>query len=174
MRIGSASILKSTQSASNVGSFRFSIPYPPLFLIACAAFSAAEPPAKPAMKSSVFDWTGLAVQQNPNGERRILFNASTATLNNLSGHITTLRAGLAAHAPHRHPDEELIVVKEGTLELTINGASHRAGAGSVFFLAPNDLHGMKNVGDTTASYHVFRFVTDRTPPKTDDPGSRSK
>jgi len=33
---------------------------------------------------------------------------------------------------------------------------------------------MKNVGDTTASYHVFRFVTDRTPPKTDASGSRSK
>jgi len=174
MQLASASILKSRRPASTFGTVRFINPFPPLFLAACAALSAAEPPAKPAMKSSVFDWTSLAVQPTPNGERRILFNAPTATLNGLSGHITTLRAGLAAHPAHRHPDEEMIVVKEGTIEVTINGTSQRAGAGSVFFFASNDLHGMKNVGDTAASYYVFRFVTDRTPPKTDASGSRSK
>jgi quercetin dioxygenase-like cupin family protein len=125
----------------------------------------AAEPAKPIMKSNVFDWTELAVTPTKTGERRQIFNGPTATLDNFSGHITTLRPGEVAHAPHRHPDEEMIVVKEGTLEVTINGETRRAGTGSVFFYAPNDLHGMKNVGDTAASYFVFRFITTKTPPK---------
>ena len=72
-------------------------------------------------------------------------------------------AGEAPHAAHRHPDEEVVIVREGTIEFTINGKVERAGAGSVAFFASNDLHGMRNVGTTRASYHVIRMVTAATP-----------
>lgn len=134
-------------------------------LWSCTAVLPAAEPAKSSMKSNVFDWKELAVMPTKTGERRQIFNGPTTTLDNFSGHITTLRPGEVAHAPHRHPDEEMIIVKEGTLEVTINGETRRAGTGSVFFYAPNDLHGMKNVGDTAASYFVFRFITSKTAPK---------
>ena len=130
-----------------------------------ASLSAAETAKKPIMLSSVFDWTQLTVVATKAGERRQVFNGPTATLDNFSGHITTLRPGEIAHAPHRHPDEEMVIVKEGTIEVTINGEVRRAGTGSIFFYAPHDLHGMKNIGETNASYFVFRFVTAKTPPK---------
>jgi quercetin dioxygenase-like cupin family protein len=57
----------------------------------------------------------------------------------------------------------MILIKEGTLEVTINGETQRASAGSIFFYASNDLHGMRNVGLTPATYYVFRFVTAKTP-----------
>lgn len=119
--------------------------------------------AKPAMGSMVVDWEKLAVTPTKNGERRTLFDGPTATLTNLESHATTLNPGELSHPPHRHPDEELIAVKEGTIEVTINGQSQRAGAGSVFFFASNDLHNMKNVGTTPATYLVFRFVSATTP-----------
>jgi quercetin dioxygenase-like cupin family protein len=134
-------------------------------LLTCSVVLPAAESAKASMKSNVFDWKELAVTPTKTGERRQIFNGPTATLDNFSGHITTLRPGEVAHAPHRHPDEEMIVVKEGTLEVIINGETRRAGPGSVFFYAPNDLHGMKNVGETAASYFVFRFITSKTPPK---------
>ena len=56
--------------------------------------------------------------------------------------------------------EEIIVVKEGTLEVTFQGKTQRAPAGSMLFFAANDLHGMKNVGGTTASYYVVRIITE--------------
>jgi len=118
---------------------------------------------KPTMKSSVIDWKKLEAKPTKTGARRELFDGPTATLNNLEGHITTLNPGEVPHAPHRHPDEEMILIKEGTLEVTINGETKRAGAGSIFFYASNDLHGMKNVGGTVATYFVFRFVTGKTP-----------
>ena len=40
------------------------------------------------------------------------------------------------------------MVKEGTLEVTFQGKTQRAPAGSMLFFAANDLHGMKNVGGT--------------------------
>lgn len=120
---------------------------------------------KPTMKSTVIDWSKLEVKPTKNGARRELFDGPTATLNNFEGHVTTLNPGEVPHPPHRHPDEEMILIKDGTLEVTINGETKRAGAGSIFFYASNDLHGMKNVGDTVATYFVFRFVTPKTPAK---------
>ena len=132
------------------------------------SLNAAETP-KSVTKSTVIDWATLAVKPTKTGERRELFDAPTLTLNNFEGHVTTIRPGEVPHPPHRHPDEEMILIKEGTLEVTINGATQRAGAGSVFFYASNDLHGMRNVGSTPATYYVFRFVTANTPPRAAQP-----
>jgi quercetin dioxygenase-like cupin family protein len=117
----------------------------------------------PTLKSGVFDWEKLTVKPSKVGEGRAVLNGSTVTLKNLESHITTVNAGEASHPAHRHPDDEVILVKEGTLEVTINGQSQRAGAGSMFFFASNDLHGMRNVGTTRATYHVIRMVTSATP-----------
>ncbi|MGH8019819.1 MAG: cupin domain-containing protein [Opitutaceae bacterium] len=81
----------------------------------------------------------------------------------LESHATTLNPGVESHAAHRHPDEEIIIVKEGMVEATINGVAQTAGPGSIFFFASNDLHGLRNAGDTSATYFVVRFITEATP-----------
>ena len=43
--------------------------------------------------------------------------------------------------------------------MTVNGQARRAGAGSVFFFASGDLHGLRNAGPARATYFVFRFIT---------------
>lgn len=116
------------------------------------------------LKSQVFEWTKLAAQPTKNGERRPIFNSPTVTCQNLSCHATTVaKAQEAAHGPHRHIDEEVVVVKEGTLEATFNGAAHRGGPGSVFFFASNEEHGLRNAGDTPVTYYVIRVTTEATP-----------
>lgn len=125
-----------------------------------------QPPSAPVagrLESTVFEWEKLLAKPTKVGERREVTDAPTATLKNLECHITTLRSGEAAHPPHHHPDEEIILVKEGLLEVTINGHAQRAGAGSIFFYASGDEHGMKNVGETAATYYVLRVITDLTP-----------
>lgn len=120
-------------------------------------------PSHPHLASSIFDWTKLPVTTTPVGERRAIFDAATATMRNLECHATTLNAGESAHAPHRHPDEELVIVKEGALDVTINGCTRTAPTGSVIFFGSNDLHGMRNPGPARASYHVVRILTSDTP-----------
>jgi quercetin dioxygenase-like cupin family protein len=46
-------------------------------------------------------------------------------------------------------------IREGTLEFDNNGKPERIGPGGVVFAASNVMHGLKNVGDTTAQYFVI-------------------
>lgn len=63
----------------------------------------------------------------------------------------------------KFPDEELVIIREGTVESTVNGIVKRVGPGSVIFQASNQLHGLKNVGTTKAVYHVIKWKTAKTP-----------
>ncbi len=119
-------------------------------------------PSTPLIVSTVLDWAKLAVHPTPVGARRDLFDGPTATFENFEGHVTTIKPGETPHPAHQHPDEELVIIQEGTLEATINGESKRAGPGSVLFIASNDRHGWKNVGAMPATYYVFRFVTEKS------------
>ncbi len=113
--------------------------------------------------STVFEWSMLPIIPTRAGERRELFDSPTRTFRNLECHATTLNEGERAHDAHRHADEELVIVKEGALEVTINGQTSRAAAGSVVFFASNDLHGMANAYAGRTTYHVIRILTADTP-----------
>lgn len=112
---------------------------------------------KPVMGSSVFDWTKIEATPNKTGAVRRFFQAPTATLDELECHVTTLNPGESPHAPHRHPDEEVIIVKEGTVESLVAGQKHRLGPGSIIFQAANQEHAIRNVGPTPATYHVLKW-----------------
>lgn len=109
------------------------------------------------MGSSVFEWSSFKATPTKTGEVRKVFQAPTATLDELECHITTLKAGESPHAPHKHPDEEIIVIKEGTIETFQDGQTSRVGPGSIIFQAANKMHSVKNVGDTPATYFVFKW-----------------
>lgn len=123
----------------------------------------ADSPSSPPLASAIFDWTQLPVVATPVGVRRAIFDATTRTMRNLECHATTLNPGETAHPPHRHPDEELVIVKDGTLDVTIEGSTTPAPTGSVVFFRSQDLHGMRNPGPASATYHVIRFATAETP-----------
>lgn len=109
------------------------------------------------MGSSIFDWNQIEVKKTAKGELRKFFQSPTATLDELECHVTTLNPGMEAHPPHQHPDEEIIVVKEGLVESLVNGELKQVGPGSVIFQAANQMHSIKNVGDTPATYHVIKW-----------------
>ena len=109
------------------------------------------------MSSSAFDWNSVPAKQTNVGSVRSFFKSPTATLDELELHVTTLNPGQASHPPHKHPNEELVIVKEGTVEALVNGEWKRVGPGSVIFNASNQLHGLKNVGTGPATYHVINW-----------------
>lgn len=109
------------------------------------------------MRSGVFDWNEVPVKHEEVRTVRQFFQAPTATLAELELHVTTLKPGDTSHAPHRHPNEELVIVKEGTVEAFYNGQTKRVGPGSVIFNASNELHGIRNVGEGPATYHVINW-----------------
>jgi quercetin dioxygenase-like cupin family protein len=116
-----------------------------------------------ALPPTAFDWNALQVKPTTGGERRDIVRAPTATLEELEMHVTTLRPGETSHAPHKHPNEELLIVKEGTVEALVAGEWKKVGVGSVIFQASNHLHGIKNVGTGPATYHVVNWTSGKTP-----------
>jgi XRE family transcriptional regulator, regulator of sulfur utilization len=109
------------------------------------------------MGSSAWDFASLTATPTKVGEVRKVFQAPTATLDELECHITTLNPGETPHAPHKHPDEEVLVLKEGTIEAIQDGKTIRVGPGSVVFQASNQLHSVRNVGTTPATYIVLKW-----------------
>jgi XRE family transcriptional regulator, regulator of sulfur utilization len=127
----------------------------------CCAFAlAGQTPG--VLGFTVYDWNSIPAQKTETGEVRSFFRAPTATLDQLEVHATTLNPGLASHPPHRHANEEIILVDSGTVAVFGNGVWKTVGPGSVVFNASNSLHGVKNAGTTPATYHVISFVTDKT------------
>jgi len=121
-------------------------------------------PADPGrLGSAIFHWDRLEAVPTKTGARRAITSLPTATMENFSCHVTTLRAGEAPHESHRHADEEIVFLKEGQLDVTINGVTTRATPGSIVFVSSGDLHGWRNAGDTDATYYVIRVKTEATP-----------
>jgi quercetin dioxygenase-like cupin family protein len=125
------------------------------FTIAAVAW--AQSPRQPFLTSTCYDWNEMRSAPTPTGAKREICRTRTATLDQLQIHVTTVNAHQQAHDPHRHWEEEVIIVKEGTVESMQNGETTRLGPGSVIFEASNELHGIRNVGDTPASYYVIKF-----------------
>jgi XRE family transcriptional regulator, regulator of sulfur utilization len=106
---------------------------------------------------TVFHWDQMQPRKTATGEVRSLYNGPTATVNQLEMHVSTLNPGLASHPPHRHVNEELIILREGECETLSGGEWVKVEPGSVVFNASNSLHGFRNVGRVPAVYHVINW-----------------
>ena len=130
------------------------------FAVIAAVCALALAEQKPAVQdSAIFDWSAIPYKAASFGSGRQFFKGPTATLEQLDVHVTTLNPGQAPHPPHQHANEELIIVKEGTVEFLLNGAWKKTGAGSVIFVASNQLHGLRNPGPGPATYHVISWIS---------------
>jgi quercetin dioxygenase-like cupin family protein len=108
------------------------------------------------MHSRVFQWNDMKASSSEISTVRNAFDSPTLTLDRYSCHITTLNPGKEPHPSHQHPEEELLVIKEGTLEVMQNGVTNRVGAGGMVFCASNELHGWRNTSPAPVTYYVIK------------------
>jgi quercetin dioxygenase-like cupin family protein len=119
--------------------------------------------AAPQLPSTVFDYSTIKATPTKVGEKRQFCDNPTKTLQQLEIHESTLKPGEIAHPPHQHPEEELTIVRQGTVEVLVNGQLKRVGPGSIVFQSSNDLHNIKNVGTDAAIYDAIKWRTADTP-----------
>jgi len=130
---------------------------------ACTVGGLAVADELPMLGPAVFERNSIAAKATAVGEMRSFFTMQTATLDQLEVHETTLNPGKSPHPPHKHPNEEMLVIRQGTVEALVKGEWKRVGPGSVIFNASNQLHGIRNVGSEPAVYTVINFKTTKTP-----------
>ena len=109
-----------------------------------------------ALSSAAFRFEDLPVTKSKRGNsqfRRIV-KGKSPTGEQIEAHETVLQPGAAPHPPHAHAHSELWLIREGTVELTLQGKKYKLGPGSAAFAAGKDEHGIRNIGTVPAIYFV--------------------
>jgi quercetin dioxygenase-like cupin family protein len=112
------------------------------------------------LPSQLFPYEDLHVHNQGLNRGRPIFQGETHTGVLLELHETELAPGQMPHPPHHHAHEEIILVREGTVEVTISGKSATLGPGSVGYVASGEEHGWRNVGSDRARYFVLAVGRD--------------
>jgi quercetin dioxygenase-like cupin family protein len=120
----------------------------PMLLAADASAQSTPSPSK------TYDYAALEVRANGANKQRFFVQASTHTGFTVRVHETELAPNQMPHASHHHVHEEMLLLREGTMEITIEGKTSRLGPGGVVYVASNEEHGWQNVGTTPARYFI--------------------
>jgi quercetin dioxygenase-like cupin family protein len=106
------------------------------------------------LTSTTFPFQDLQPKTADGHTTRPVANGTIPTGEHVEVHETTLAPGVMPHPPHKHSHSEFWLIREGEVEITINGLPHRLGPGGVGLATKDDLHGIKNVGTMPANYFV--------------------
>lgn len=108
--------------------------------------------------SRIFAWDDLPAEQNDNRITRHISEGSTTHLAYFEMQATTINPQKMAHAGHTYDDlEEIIIVTEGEVEVTIEDEKKVLGPNSMALILPGDEHGFQNVGNTPATYFSIKY-----------------
>lgn len=113
----------------------------------------------PLLKSSVAKAESLEAEGSaPGAKAYVHFNGPTKQLSALASGLVTLEPGAQPHPPHRHPEEEIMIVGEGTGEFFINGVATPVKVGDMVFAESNVLHGVRNTGQTRMTFYFVKMM----------------
>jgi mannose-6-phosphate isomerase-like protein (cupin superfamily) len=109
-----------------------------------------------SLPSGAFQFDKLPLHiSNNNAQIRNIMRGKLATGEGIEVHETTLPPGGAPTATtHHHLHSEMWLIREGTIELTVNGKTYQLTAGSMGFARSNEEHGIRNSGTVPAVYFL--------------------
>ena len=112
--------------------------------------------AAEVLPSMAINGADLPVRESAASRQRRFLDGLTHGDFPIEIHETQLPPHGAPHPPHRHVHEELAIIREGSLEVSLEGQETKiVSAGGLVYAASNRMHGWKNAGDTRASYFVI-------------------
>lgn len=127
--------------------------------LAAAASAAAQSGILP---SKTYRFEDLKVDESGANRRRSVLSGETHAGFPVEVHMSELPPGAEPHPPHHHIHEEMILIKDGTMDVTISGKSSKLGPGSVAYVASNEEHGWRNAGTTRALYFIVALGRDKS------------
>jgi mannose-6-phosphate isomerase-like protein (cupin superfamily) len=130
-----------------------------LAAIPSAAAGDATLPAAP------YPFQDLPVRRQGENVFRPVLDGATNDGAHIELHETDLAPGSRPHPPHHHAHEEIFLIREGTVDVTIAGKDTTLGPGSVAYIASNVEHGIRNAGKDHAQYFVLALGRLNQPPQ---------
>lgn len=112
----------------------------------------------PEVASGLYVWEDVKFKEGQMRSGKRFMEGSSPHFEYLEIHTTTQQAGAKPAPPHTQQDiEEIIIVKEGLMKMTMDGESRMLGPGSVILIPPMVEQSMQNVGDGPLAYYVMMF-----------------
>jgi uncharacterized cupin superfamily protein len=155
-------------------------PRPPCLMLRGRTSSGANhmmsgpPPADPELRTELTSRVHpleipLAADARKGWTPHAIFRGATAGLRTLTCHASALLPGQIPHPPHKHEEEELLVVLDGEIDVILPGAPagdrdhrHRLTPGEFVYYPASFLHTLQTTSGRPASYLMFKWRTDAT------------
>ena len=109
------------------------------------------------LPDSVLDEKSARLTRDTFGDTRIYFDGKTARLKSMTAGSLRLKPGMSPHPPHQHPEEEILIVTEGTGEMSIEGKVNKVAPGAMMYCAAGKLHGIVNTGNTPLLFYFYKW-----------------
>jgi uncharacterized cupin superfamily protein len=127
------------------------------------------PPPAPAMTVLTSQFRPLKLPLPEDRVRRWrpqhFFAGATPNVSRMSAHVSVLSPGYSPHAPHAHPEEEILIILDGEAELVIarnesgfDARRERLGAGSFVYYPAFQFHTIHNAIATPITYLMFKWT----------------
>ncbi len=127
-------------------------------LVAGMALPAAGGAAAPAtIPTEVMAAAKAKLDHHPFGERRTFFEGATGQLKSLTVGSIALNPGDEPHPPHKHPEEEILLITAGHGAISIEGKATPVKTGDLMYAA-NRLHGIKAAQDSPVTFYYFKWL----------------
>jgi mannose-6-phosphate isomerase-like protein (cupin superfamily) len=110
------------------------------------------------LPNSTLDASKAKVTKEPFGDLRIYYDGPTDQLKAMTAGSLLLKPGMTPHPPHEHPEEEFMVVTEGTGEISVEGKITKAGPGTIMYCGAGKLHGIVNTGKTPLLFYFYKWM----------------
>lgn len=109
------------------------------------------------LPNAVMDEKHATLTREAFGDLRVYFDGPTPQMKSVTAGSLRLKPGMSPHPPHQHPEEEIMVVTEGTGEISVEGKVTPAAPGSIMFCAAGKLHGIVNTGKTPLLFYYWKW-----------------
>jgi mannose-6-phosphate isomerase-like protein (cupin superfamily) len=114
--------------------------------------------ATPKLADTVVDLAQLDSEYVSGCRVFVHFNGPTDMLTGMCTGMAVLDPGATPHPPHRHPEEEFLIVAEGTGEIECDGKTTHVGPGAIMYCAGNVLHGITNTGKVPMTFYWSKWL----------------
>ncbi|WND02015.1 cupin domain-containing protein [Temperatibacter marinus] len=96
-------------------------------------------------------------QQENWGKLFTYFTGKTTSTKDLLVAVADIKPGMEIHPPHEHGEEEIMMILEGEGLWHIKGKEFPAKKGDIMFSKPWEIHGIKNTGEKTLRFVVWKW-----------------
>ncbi len=97
------------------------------------------------------------VSRPEGGGARAYFDRSSVMFERIEMHVTQLDPGTTSHAGHSHIETEIVLMISGETAMKIDGKKYQGGAGDLYFMESQLVHGILNTSDVPCTYYAFKW-----------------